>query len=327
MAEVNSHWTDSYKYIGRNLKMQWEKYGGKICTIAGTTGLFLTGAHACRKTYKIHDELAENGRHISDAKKAMHDSGFLKRSAYIAKETIKYSAKSAKHYLPDFISGALSGYAVSKGWNIEHRHYKQAAAVVGVLAADFMAYRNNVIADLGVEADRKYLTTKRVKQNISSEGSDANAKSEANEDAMSEFVVSVDPNMLKILYSKETTPMVWSESPLIRESHLNRIQNTLAIKLIYGGHYTANDVRREFYGVKGDIPECGLIGRVWDPGNPEHPERGAMVNLHYQDDIDFMEGRKDWTWIIIDIDNEPLLETLKLQKNDSNKFMKSLPEV
>ena len=128
-------------------------------------------------------------------------------------------------------------------------------------------------------------------------------------------VVGVNENSLRILYSKETTPQVWSESHTLRQCHLEDIRNRLDMDLIYGGSYTVNDVRRYFYGRKGDVAEGALFGRIWDPGDPEHPERGAKVNLHYEEDEEFMSGEKDWCYIIIDIDEEPLFELLKRKKD------------
>lgn len=304
--------SDGYRFVGKQIKNGWEEHGGKICTIAGTTGLILTGVHACRKTYRIHDELEENGRRIRKARE--HISGEKKstRAWRVAKEIGKCSVKSARHYLPDIVGGALSGYAVSKGWHKEHSHYQQAAAMVGVVMADFMNYRANVIAEHGNDADRRYLTTKRGKQvDVTPEKGTQVKATATDEDG---HVVELGENSLRILYSRETTPSVWSESHVIRMHQLERIVNELNIDLIYGGSYSVNDVRRYFYGRKGDIPEGNIFGRIWDPGNPEHPGRGAKVNLHYEDDEDFMLGLKDWCWIIIDIDEEPLFEMLKGKK-------------
>ena len=39
------------------------------------------------------------------------------------------------------------------------------------------------------------------------------------------------------------------------------------------------------------------------------------MNLHYEDDEDFMTGRKDWCWVEIEIDDEPLIETV-FRKNE-----------
>lgn len=299
---------DGYRYIGNQVKTVWQKHGGHIMTVAGTTGLFLTGVHACRKTYKIHKELEENDKRISDAKVYLDGEGKLKRSTRLFKETAKCAVKTTRHYIPDIIAGGVSAYAVHKGWHHEHTNYQQAAAMVGVVMADFMNYRNNVISEEGAEADRKYLTTKRPKQTYIDPKKDQATKSdEKNEDA---YTIQLQENDLRIWYSNETTPQVWSDSMALRKVNLDAITNKLNMQLIYGGSYTINDVRREFYGRQSDIGIGGMYGRVWDPGDPEHPERGAFVNLHYEEDEEFMSGRKEGCWIIIDVDPEPLFESM-----------------
>ena len=311
-------WYDAYKFLGRDLKMFWNRNGGKICTAAGTTGLFFAGAHACRKTYKIHDKLKKNGERLYLADTVDEDGNTAKKLVRKAKTFISCSAGVAKDYLPDIVIGGVSGYAISKGWSKEHKLYQGAAATVGVLAADFMNYRRNVISEHGPEADRRYLTTKRVNQKVHEVTLEDGTVVQANGNKTEGegITVNIEPNMLRIRYSKETTPYVWSDVHLIRLAQLHRIVSSLEIMLKHGGHYTVNDVRREFYGVKGDVAAGAMFGRVWDPGNPEHPERGAGVNLHFEDDEDFMLGRTDSCWIIIDIDDEPLIETLARQKTE-----------
>lgn len=294
--------TDGYRYIWNQTKGYWDRNGGKILTVAGTTGLFFTGMHACRKTYKIHDELKANGERISKAKGKWNKTG----------EAAKCAMKTARHYLADAVAGGLSAYAIGKGWHSEHKHYQQAAAMVGVVMADFMNYRSNVVAELGEDADRRYLTTKRGKKVCISPENGQEVKPMENDD---EHIVSLDENSLRIWYSKETTPGVWSDSLVLRKLQLEDIENRLTQDLIYGGSITINDVRRYFYGRKGDVGEGGMFGRIWDPGDPEHPERGAFVNLHFREDEDFMTGRTNGCWIIIDIDKEPLFELMKRKKD------------
>ena len=313
MSKNKLRLADGYRYFGKRVRNGWVHNGGKICTIAGTTGLFLSGVHACRKTYKIHDELAENGRRISEAKQKRDGDRKGARTWRGLKESVKCGVRSSRHYIVPALGAGLSGYAVGRGWKIENGHYQQAAAMVGVVMADFMNYRQNVISEHGKDADRRYLTTrKNTAVDISKEGG-AQVKAVAGDDEG--MVVDLVENSLRILYSKETTPGVWNESHVIRMHQLEHIVNELNLDLVYGGGYSINDVRRYFYGRQGDIPEGNLFGRVWDPGDPAHPERGAKVNLHYEDDEDFMLGLKDHCWIIIDIDTEPLY-TLQKQKRD-----------
>ena len=306
---------DGYRYLWNGAKLKWSQYGGRALTVAGTVGLFATGAHACRKTYKIHDELEENGRKIREAKQLGKDGeGKLRHKLRVAKVAGKCVLKTSRRYAADIALGALSGYAVSRGWHAEHQNYQEAAAMVGVIMSDFMNYRGNVIAEHGREADRRYLTTKRSKEvSVDPEKGQTVAPATGNEDDV--YILQLEESSLRIWYSKETTPLVWSSSHLLRKAHLSDITNRLTMDLIYGGSFTLNDVRREFYGRKGDIPNGGMFGRIWDPGNPEHPERGAIVNLHYEEDEDFMTGRTDSCWIIIDIDPEPLGTLLKEKKD------------
>ena len=189
--------------------------------------------------------------------------------------------------------------------------------MVGILAADFMNYRNNVIDDLGVEADRKYLTTRKEKRKVpEAELQDGMKVTDDEKEGSGEgFTINLDPSVLRIWYSKETTPMVWSQNHDIRIGELNTIKNNLDRMLMYGGHqYTINDVRREFYGKRGDIDIGGMFGRVWDPGDKEHPERGRLVDLHWEDDELFRDGLTDSCWIIIDIDPVPLFESAKMKR-------------
>lgn len=306
--------SDGYKYLFNQAKGVWNRIGGQFMTIAGTTGLFLTGIHACRKTYKIHDELKKNGERIRKAKADIPENRRIARAGKTVKEVAKCAAKTSRHYLADAVAGSLSAYAVAKGWHHEHENYQQAAAMVGVVMADFMNYRNNVISEQGKDADRKYLTKRGERKYISDAEGKENPEKNA-EEAGNASVVTLNPSSLRIWYSRETTPGVWSESYTLRLCHLEDIRNHLDMDLIYGGSYTINDVRRYFYGRRGDVGEGGMFGRIWDPGDPEHPERGASVNLHYEEDEDFMSGRTDSCWIIIDVDEEPLFELMK-RKSD-----------
>lgn len=318
---MGSNLMNGYRYLFRNVKPFWERNGGKICTIVGTTGLFFSGVHACRTTYKHHDDLSRLGDDIRTAKRKVDGESRSKRAGRIGAAAVKATISAGKFYLPDMVAAGLSSYITSKGWGIEHTHYENAATMVGVLAADFANYRRNVIAEHGREADRRYMTRRRSDDKLNDAKIESDSKSSEKIEGEDGFSISVDPGMLKIWYSKETTPQVWSESRALRMNHLEGIANKLDNLLMYGGHFSVNDVRREFYGVKGDVACGGMFGRVWDPGNPDHPERGRLVNLHYQEDQDFMDGVTDSCWIFIDIDDEPLFESL------SPKTLSDIPGV
>lgn len=311
---------ESYHQMFTQIKHSWEKNGGKICTIAGTTGLFLTGLHTARKTYKIHDELAENGHQIRLAGIRKESDGKFTRAGRVIKTTLKCAAKTSKHYVGDMVGYALSAYCTQHGYHIEHQNYQNMVAFSGLLAADFLSYRQNVISEHGEEADLRYLTTKRspAKPKAITEGDKSESAPDDNSEAP--LTIQVDPGLFKIRYSRYTTPMVWSNSYALRMSNLQHIVNELNRKLLYAGQYDVNDVRKEFYGAKGVTGLGGIFGRIFEPGNPEHPEYGAMVNLHYEDDRDFMDGITDECWIIIDVDPKPLFEREQEQRDKYQRF-------
>ena len=315
---------ESCRRVYLQVNNAWQKNGGKICTIAGTTGLFLTGLHAARKTYKIHDELVANGKRISEAKKRKSTDGKFTRIIRVAKEAAKCTVKTSRHYVADIVGYGLSAYCTQHGFHIEHTNYQNMVAFSGLLAADFLNYRKNVISEHGKEADLRYLTTKKTN------GDDANislnddtkvisstVSAEGTPDALT---VQVDPGLFRIRYSRYTTPLVWSDSHALRIINLDWITNELDRMLIYGGQYDINEVRKLFYGAKGATALGGMFGRIYEPGNPEHPEYGAKVNLHYRDDEDFMSGLKDECWIIIDVDPKPLFEREKDQQGQYQRF-------
>lgn len=323
---------DIYKSMGHDLKLKWQKNGGKILNVVGTTGFFLTGIHACRKTYKCHDELVKNGEKIRKAHEKQPDDKKFERLWRTLKTGVICGAKSSKHYILDGLGMAASAYATSKGWKHEHHNYQSAAAMVGIIAGDFLNYRKNVIAEHGKDADRKYLTTKHGKAylkdgelEISDESS---AENEENAKKADNFVVGIDENQLRFWYGRDTTPCVWSESYAARIGQLNTITWRLRSMLKNSpGYYTVNDVKREFFGKRGDTVEGAFFGRVYEMDNPEHPEYGNDVNLHYTEDEDFMSGKTEGCWIIIDIDPKCLFERKdEVEKRYPNRFYRKDPK-
>ena len=315
---------DSYRKLYYSAQHAWKKNGGKICTIAGTTGLFLTGLHAARKTYKIHDELVANGERIRKAKQSKSDDKRFSKAWRVTKEVAKCAAKTSRHYVADMVGYGLSAYCAQKGYSIEHTNYQNMVAFSGILAADFLNYRKNVISEHGKDADLRYLTTKKANSKIVdatlSDGTKLiNTEKDANGN-LEALTIQVDPSLFRIRYSRYTTPSLWSPSHACRIMNLNWVQNELDRQLIYGGQYTVNDVRRYFYGPKGDVGLGGMFGRIFEPGNPEHPEYGAKVNLHFEDDEDFKAGLTDECWIIIDVDPLPLFEREREQQDRHPRF-------
>ena len=304
---VNGNLKSGFNVLGHTLKHQWEKHGSLICTIGGTVALVGSGVHACRKTYKNHDILKDYGKEIKEAQKSVEGEKKITRFIRVAKVKTVVGAKVAAKYAPEIIGSAVGVVGVGKGLSIEHRHFKEAAAFGAATFAQFMDYRKQVIAEHGADADKRYLHGKANEKAIEGSKNDKDSEVVENNDGGINMVV--DQDKLHILYSKENTPGLWSPSYELRKANLKFVQNEAdRLMMQPGGCYTVNDIRRLIFGSRAtDLPWGDIYGRVWDPGNKEHPEKGRFTNLHFEDDEEFMLGAKDWCWLTIEIDPEPII--------------------
>ena len=286
--------------LDRKAEWKWQKDGEKIMTRGGTFGLIASGLYAVKKTNDIQDLLQDTRKLINEAKA----DGDKKK---IRKAKFDQAKKVGKCYILPVLGAAVSAKMIDGGLAKSAEKTAAMAATATLYATTLRNYRKNVIAEYGKEADQRFLTTQKVKGAVSEvENEDGTKqKPEKNEDGT--ITLPVNPNALKIMYSRYMTPEIWHDSFALRIATLNAIQNELDIMLISNGHLTLNDERRKFGGPKMDVGIGGVIGRIWDPGNSENPRGGRRINLHFEDDIDFMEGRKDWCWIIFDVDDEPII--------------------
>lgn len=297
--------------LARKLKREWDKNGEKWLTKGGTTGLIGSGIYAVKKTNDIADLLKETREDVKRAK----ESGDKKE---IRKARLRRGRKVGKHYILPIVGATVSTMMIDNGMAKAGEKTMAMAATATLYATTLRQYRKNVIDDLGVEADRKYMTTTKIKGKISEvEMSDGTKVTETGSND-GYITLPVEENALRIMYSREMCPDSWHDSLALRRSVLESIETELDVMLMTRPSLTLNEMRRKFGSPKDmDVPVGFRIGRVYDPGNPQNPTGGRRINLHWRDDKDFVEGRKDWCWIIFDIDDVPI----DCQLEEMKKFM------
>lgn len=288
--------------VWRKAEWKWQKDGEKILTRGGEIGMVTSGLYAVKKTHDIQDLLKETKADIQRAKEKGDKKAIRKASAnrYI---------QVGKHYILPTAGALISMKMIEGGLGKSIEKTSAMAATATLYAATLRNYRKNVIAEYGKDVDRKFMTTQRVAGRVTESPEKKEEKTKAKDEEGS-ITLPVNPNALRIMYSREMTPDVWHDSHALRIATLNAITNELDVMLISNGHLPLNDQRRKFGGPKMDVGIGGVIGRIWDPGNPKNPRGGRRTNLHYEDDIDFMEGRKNWCWIIFDVDDEPIIDRM-----------------
>ena len=305
------------KTIGLGYKMIWEDInvklgfkGPRIMSGVGTGLQMIAGAlfakTACKEdTRKVVEDA---NRALAEVEKSVSGEKKPKKIIKLAKaRAVKYwkVAKAYKKPIAMTVGGAVLQQG-AMGWstNIGEKAIAGAAAI----GAEFAAYRANVRAEEGEEADLKYLTGgKPVKDTVEVDENGEPVEYIQDENG---FKIVKDPGAFKLWYSKETCPTCWWDNYDLRKGTLEGIQNNLDIKLRTTGHITLNDMRREFnrlFPAKMDVGIGGIYGVVW---TEEKFRAGYKVNLHFKDDKDFMDGRSDSCWIIFDCDPEPIINKI-----------------
>lgn len=270
------------------------------------TGLMLIGSAVMAK----HGTKEDVQKAIADANAAVEASKARREgetkathTKRIFKAKVVKGLKIAKVYRKGIameIGGAvLNGIGYKMAENGKHTALKAA----GSLAATLASYRACVREDLGEEADARYMSGRRAYKKTEKidrkTGEVTNELEKVEDDGV---IVKKDPNSFRLLFSPESCPSLCSENYHLRLDNLKYIEDTLTRKLQAVGHISLNDMRREFGGLipaKMDVDEGGIFGIVLDPNIPKYKQR---VNLHHRDDVDFMEGRKNWCYVIFDCD-------------------------
>lgn len=276
------------------------------------TGLMMIGSAVMAKTSTQEDVqqvIAEANAAVEEAKKVREGEKKPARTVRIARAKMAKGLKFVKAYRKGVIMELGGAMMNGIGFHMEEKGKHKAIKAVGALGATFAAYRANVREDLGEEADIRYMTgrkaVKTTKKIDKRTGEVTEELERVNDD--DGVTIQKDPNAFRLLFSEETCPSVWNANYDLRLANLKWIEEGLTLRLHTSGHISLNDMRREFGGLtpaKMDVDIGGIFGRVIDPNKPKMQQR---VNLHYQDDPDFMEGRKDWCYIIFDCDEEPLI--------------------
>ena len=300
-----------YKLMFKELNTKHNDLIPRCFTGCGT-GLMMIGSAVMAKTSMKEDiqkVISEANAAVDEAKAVREGEKKPARTKRIFKAKVVKGLKIVKAYRKGVameVGGAVLnsiGYAMAeKG---KHRALKSA----GAMGLAFAAYRANVREDLGEEADRRYLTGQKAVKRTEKVNKKTGEITQELEYIQDEDGITIkkDPNAFRFWFSEETCPSLWSPNFDLRKAQLNRVQENLTLKLQAAKHISLNDMRREFGGLKPsdmDVGIGGIFGRVIDPNKPLMSQR---VNLHFEDDKNFMEGRTDSCWIIFECDPEPII--------------------
>lgn len=320
MTEFFKTLLNGYSILFNEAKTGFLDHGPKIMTGSGTGLMMIGSALIARDSCKaeVQQAIAEANQVVEDITNKNNttnaDDPKTKKRMRSAKAKFKKGLRIVKIYKKGFIANAIGGALTTAGILISEDSRHKAIAGAATLGSVLTSYRAAVVADLGPEADIKYMNGQKAvnipkkKGGKKDEEASDNAGCNTSEDGVTIFK---DPNAFRLLFSKESTPSVWSENYDIRKANLEWIEIVLARKFMdtweHGGALTLNDMRREFDKLtpaRMDVDIGGIFGRVYEKYKPETHK---LIDLHFRDDADFMSGRKDWCYVYFDCDPEPLI--------------------
>lgn len=291
-----------YGIMFRDFGRKYANVGPKVFTGCGT-GLMMIGSAVMAKTAMKEDTkkvIEEANKAIEEAKKSKKKKAIFKARATKGLKIVKVFHKGI---LMEVGGAACNGI----GLKISEDGRSKAVAACAAIGAQFAGYRACVREDLGEEADTRYMTGRSaVKKTevINKKTGEVTEQLERNDDGVT---IKKDPNAFRFWFSETTCPSLWNANYNLRLANLKWVETNLSHQYLASKHLTLNDMRREFGGMnpkKMDVGIGGIFGRVWDDDNPKTHK---MINLHFWDDPEFMEGRTDSCWIIFDCDPEPIV--------------------
>lgn len=324
-----------YKIWGQQIAFTVKNNSDKILGATGT-GIMMIGAGLFAKTAaqeETRQAIAEADKVIAECKASVEKAkadGAEKTEVKAAKKKyykarLKKLGAVVKIYRRPLATEVVGVAVTVSGFVDGRKKLATATAATAAVSTEFMDYRKNVIADLGPDADRKYLTSK-IQEATVEEVVDDETGEITKIATPGGLVLDKDPSVFKFWFSEETCPSIWEANYDLRIAKLRHLQDEYDIKLRTNGHLTLNDQRRAFaYNPykpgEMDVGIGGIMGRLWEPGNPEYPNRSKGLNWHFEEDENFMNGVTTGTWIIFDVEEEPIANKMnrKLTQVESRR--------
>lgn len=252
--------------FARRLALKAAKHSPEILLVAGVVGGVCATVMACKATLRadeVLDEHAEKMEKVKGAIKIAETEEYVDYDVTNAKKDtfIIYTqtfVNFIKLYGPSLAVGAVSLACVLSSWGIMRKRYLGAVAAFKGVSEAFKRYRNAVIKDQGIEADRLYFNGGHRIKVHDEDGREVDAVG----------VISDPENPGRPEYSQyakffDASSREWEDDPEYNLTFLKAQQRAMNDILKTRGHLFLNEVYDAL-----DIPRTGdgaLVG--WVKGN------------------------------------------------------------
>lgn len=284
-----------------------KKHSPAILFTAGTVGFVATTVLAARATLKVgpalelHEAQKKNIENLvrADAGVQFAEPGYLTAEQAV-EETKKLKLKTAiniaKPYLPAIGVGLVSIAALTGSHVILTKRNSAIGAAFLALDVANRKYRENVVAEYGVDVDRKFSSTEQVLVEEKLADGTTVTKTEATKKTNGKSPYT---------HVFDETSRYFSKMPGMNATTLQMKQSELNDKLRAQGHLTLNDALRRL-GLP-ITPEGFQVGWVFKPNDPNHKGDNFVDFGVFNGDEELVESFFDgeYYWAVLNFNCDP----------------------
>lgn len=225
--------------IGSKLTDVISEHGPMLMVICGCAGFIATTVVAVdnsRKADNILDEAKENIKKAKEGedKKAIRDA------------KVSAAGKVAKAYIPSILIGEASMALVLGGTSIIRKRYSTALLAASLIDAQYTAYRNNVIDELGDEADFRFRTGAKKETIKEKETGEDGKKKTVNKDANVIDDDDISEASYAVIFNDKNAPNVFDRNDRVMNLDKIRFAESYANDILHArGHIFLNEVYDE----------------------------------------------------------------------------------
>lgn len=290
--------TNAITNVGGENLMKLGKVSPKILVIGGVTGLVVAGVHACVKTTRLEEVLDEASEKIQEVKdnNSEEEKDTKKDLAMVYLST---AGNIAKLYAIPVVTATVSVGMILGSNHILNKRNAAAMAAYALTSDEFKEYRQRVISELGIDADRRYrfgLVEEEITETIKDEKTGRNKK-------VKKKVEVIDPNNYSI-YAKvfDDASKYWRNDPELNLFFLKTTQSLFNDLLRSRPNHTVflNEVYEAL-----DIPltqEGQIVGWHLDGENSDGFIDFGMYNYKDETKRDFINCRESCIFLDFNVD-------------------------
>ena len=301
-----------YKLMFKDINMKHVDLIPRCFTGCGT-GLMMIGSAVAAKTgmeEDVQQVISEANAMVDEVKRSVAGEKKVVKARKIFKAKATKGWRIVKAFRKTVILEAAGAACVATGHILNENGKHKAIKATGEALAAFAGYRACVRADLGEEADRRYLTgqsaVKRTEK-INKKTGEVTHELEYSDDGIT---IKKDPSSFVFWFSPETCPSLCSSSVDLSIANVKLKADKCTLIFQANGVIALNDMRREFGGLtpyKMDVDIGGIVGKVVNPNIPLMQQRIEFYDPTSEDFIAFQEGRSDGFWIHFPCDEQPII--------------------